>query len=65
MGTATAVHLSKANYYGFGSKVTPGDLGFALQNRGALFSLADDHLNRLEPHKRPFHTDHPCDGDQK
>ncbi len=43
-------------YYGFGSKVVPGDLGFALQNRGALFALDDDHLNRLEPHKRPFHT---------
>ena len=48
--------LIQSNYYGFGSKVTPGDLGFALQNRGALFALSDDHLNRLEPHKRPFHT---------
>lgn len=48
--------LIQSNYYGFGSKVTPGNLGFALQNRGALFSLSDDHLNRLEPHKRPFHT---------
>ncbi len=36
--------------------MTPGDLGFVLQNRGALFALDDDHLNRLEPHKRPFHT---------
>lgn len=43
-------------YFGFGSKVVPGDLGFAMQNRGALFSLAADHPNRLEPHKRPFHT---------
>lgn len=43
-------------YYGFGSQVTPGDVGFVLQNRGALFALDDDHLNRLEPHKRPFHT---------
>ena len=48
--------LIQSNYYGFGSKVTPGNLGFALQNRGALFSLSEDHLNRLEPHKRPFHT---------
>ena len=43
-------------YHGFGSKVTPGELGFCLQNRGALFSLDDSHANRLEPHKRPFHT---------
>ncbi len=43
-------------YYGFGSMVVPGEVGFAMQNRGALFSLEDDHLNRLEPHKRPFHT---------
>lgn len=48
--------LIQSNYYGFGSKVTPGELGFAIQNRGALFSLSNDHLNRLEPHKRPFHT---------
>ena len=46
----------QSNFYGFGSKVTPGDVGFVLQNRGALFALDDDHLNRLEPHKRPFHT---------
>ncbi|MFV2069367.1 MAG: gamma-glutamyltransferase [Pirellulales bacterium] len=43
-------------YYGFGSQVVPGELGFALQNRGTLFSLDAKHLNRLEPHKRPFHT---------
>jgi gamma-glutamyltranspeptidase/glutathione hydrolase len=43
-------------YYGFGSQVVPGNVGFALQNRGALFALDDTHLNRLEPHKRPFHT---------
>ena len=38
------------------SKVTPGDLGFALQKPRALFSLSEEHLNCLEPHKRPFHT---------
>lgn len=46
----------QSNYYGFGSQVTPGDVGFVLQNRGALFALDDEHPNRLEPHKRPFHT---------
>jgi gamma-glutamyltranspeptidase/glutathione hydrolase len=48
--------LIQSNYFGFGSKVVPGDVGYALQNRGALFALDDTHLNRLEPHKRPFHT---------
>jgi gamma-glutamyltranspeptidase/glutathione hydrolase len=48
--------MIQSNYYGFGSKVAPGDVGFAMQNRGALFSLDPDHLNTLEPHKRPFHT---------
>ncbi len=46
----------QSNYYGFGSKMVPGDVGFVLQNRGALFALDEDHFNRLEPHKRPFHT---------
>ena len=48
--------LIQSNYYGFGSKMTPGDLGFVLQNRGALFALDETHLNSLQPHKRPFHT---------
>ena len=43
-------------YHGFGSQVVAGDLGFAIQNRGSSFALDDTHLNRLEPHKRPFHT---------
>ena len=48
--------LIQSTYYGFGSKRCAGELGFSLQNRGALFALDDDHLNRFEPGKRPFHT---------
>ncbi|HSG70645.1 MAG TPA: gamma-glutamyltransferase, partial [Planctomycetaceae bacterium] len=48
--------LIQSNYFGFGSQVVAGKTGFAMQNRGALFALDDTHLNRLEPHKRPFHT---------
>jgi gamma-glutamyltranspeptidase/glutathione hydrolase len=48
--------LIQSLYQPFGSKVTPGDVGFTMQNRGALFALDEHHLNRLEPHKRPFHT---------
>jgi gamma-glutamyltranspeptidase/glutathione hydrolase len=43
-------------YFGFGSQMVPGKVGFVIQNRGNLFALDDHHLNRLEPHKRPFHT---------
>jgi gamma-glutamyltranspeptidase/glutathione hydrolase len=50
------VSLIQSNYMGFGSRLVPGDLGFALQNRGTLFALDANHANRLEPHKRPFHT---------
>jgi gamma-glutamyltranspeptidase/glutathione hydrolase len=50
------VSLIQSVYLGFGSGLVPGDLGFALQNRGTLFALDARHANRLEPHKRPFHT---------
>ncbi len=50
------VSLIQSVFSGFGSLHVPGELGFALQNRGCLFALDPSHANRLEPHKRPFHT---------
>lgn len=50
------VSLIQSNYRGLGSGMTPGDLGFILQDRGELFSLDKNHMNVFEPHKRPFHT---------
>lgn len=52
----TMVSLIQSNYRGFGSGLCPDGLGFGLQDRGELFALADDHPNRYEPRKRPFHT---------
>jgi gamma-glutamyltranspeptidase/glutathione hydrolase len=50
------VSYINSRFAGFGSGLVAGDTGIALQNRGASFSLDDDHPNRLEPRKRPFHT---------
>ena len=50
------VSLIQSNYRGMGSGMTPGDLGFVLQNRAELFNLDESHANALAPGKRPFHT---------
>jgi len=50
------VSLIQSNYRGMGSGMTPGELGFVLQDRAELFSLEEGHANVLEPGKRPFHT---------
>jgi len=48
--------LIQSVYQHFGSGVVVDDYGFALQNRGALFTMDPQHPNALAPRKRPFHT---------
>lgn len=55
-GEGNVVSYINSRFAGFGSGLVAGETGIALQNRGASFSLSDDHPNRLEPGKRPFHT---------
>jgi len=55
-GEGNMVSLIQSIYYGFGSTICPDGVGFPIQNRGQAFSLDPQHRNRLEPHKRPFHT---------
>jgi gamma-glutamyltranspeptidase/glutathione hydrolase len=50
------VSLIQSVYLGFGSGVCPDGLGFALQNRGALFNLKEGEFNTYAPGKRPFQT---------
>jgi len=50
------VSLIQSNYRGMGSGMTPGDLGFVLQDRAELFALDADHANVVAGGKRPFHT---------
>jgi gamma-glutamyltranspeptidase/glutathione hydrolase len=50
------VSVIQSNYNNFGSNVTVVGMGFALQDRGGLFSLDPASLNVLAGHKRPFHT---------
>ncbi|QUL56207.1 gamma-glutamyltransferase [Paenibacillus tritici] len=55
-GEGNAVSFIQSLYFEFGSGVVAGDTGILLQNRGSFFSLDPAHINRLEPHKRTFHT---------
>jgi len=55
-GEGNMISLIQSNYGGMGSGMAHPELGFGLQNRGALFSLEADHPNVFEPGKRPFHT---------
>ncbi len=43
-------------YEGFGSGVVIPGTGFALQNRGACFTIEEGHPNQVAPRKKPLHT---------
>ncbi|AYD40222.1 gamma-glutamyltransferase [Clostridium fermenticellae] len=43
-------------YQGFGSGLVVPGTGIALHNRGKNFSFDPEHINALEPEKKPYHT---------
>jgi gamma-glutamyltranspeptidase / glutathione hydrolase len=50
------VSLIQSNYSDFGSGLVAAHTGFALHNRGGLFTLERNQPNTIAPRKRPLHT---------
>ncbi|MEO0756109.1 MAG: gamma-glutamyltransferase [Cyanobacteria bacterium J06648_16] len=51
-----AVSMIQSLYFDYGCGLVPPGLGFALNNRGSLFSTDPTHVNCVQPGKRPLHT---------
>jgi gamma-glutamyltranspeptidase/glutathione hydrolase len=54
--TGMSVSLIQSLYFDFGTCIPITSGGFTLQNRGAAFSLQEDHPGSLAPRRRPPHT---------
>lgn len=50
------VSLLQSLYFDYGCGVAPPELGFVLNNRGAIFSPDPAHVNGVAPKKRPLQT---------